>query len=550
MTFLPIVWRELRVAARRRETYRLRTISGALVVLLGTACYLIMRGDGAPAKEVSMALFCTLTGGAVFVALTSGSGPTADCLSREKREGTLGLLFLTDLKGYDVVLGKLVASSLNMMYCLLAIVPVLAVPLLMGGITQGEFLRMALVAINSLFFSLTLGVCISALCRSVLAAGIISALIVFFFTALLPALGLLLSQLTRSWPVKPVFLLPSAGCAYFLALDRNYRSSADAFWISVAVVHGMGWVSLVLASLIAPRAWQERPAGANGFRWLTKARTLRNSTAGETGASHRDWLDQNAYFWLAARSRLRPAAVWAVLGLLACCWLVGLVRYRRDWFNEVVYVLTAVGVNLLLKTWFAFEAARQLAEDRQTGTLELLLSTPLSVRDILKGQMLALFRQFLAPLGAVLALEAIFMAAGLSNNYMVGEDRSLWVLFWSAMMVMLVADLAALYWVGLWQGLTAPNALRGGGNALARIFIIPWGVILLVLAAVALASMGPGPAPDLGARFYLGLWFFLGLATDISFATTARTNLLTRFRRMAAERYIRPEGFWKRWLPL
>ena len=29
---------------------------------------------------------------------------TADSLSAEKREGTLGLLFLTDLRGYDVVL--------------------------------------------------------------------------------------------------------------------------------------------------------------------------------------------------------------------------------------------------------------------------------------------------------------------------------------------------------------------------------------------------------------------------------------------------------------
>jgi hypothetical protein len=318
----------------------------------------------------------------------------------------------------------------------------------------------------------------------------------------------------------------------------------------MAVVHGMGWISLVLASLIAPRAWQDRPGGGLGFRWPAKARVLPDGAVSENSASHRDWLDQNAYFWLATRSRLRPAAVWAVLGLLACLWLVGLVRYRREWFNEVVYVLTAVGVNLLLKTWFAFEASRQLAEDRQTGTLELLLSTPLSVREILRGQFLALVRQFLAPLGAVLALEAIFMAAGLSNNYMVGEDRSLWVLFWSAMMVMLIADLAALYWVGIWQGLTAPNALRGGGNALARIFLIPWGVILLVLAAVALASFGPGPGPDLGARFFLALWFFLGLATDIGFATTARTNLLTRFRRMAAERYSPPKGFWKRWLPL
>ena len=31
---------------------------------------------------------------------------TADCLSEEKREGTLGLLFLTDLRGYDIVVSS------------------------------------------------------------------------------------------------------------------------------------------------------------------------------------------------------------------------------------------------------------------------------------------------------------------------------------------------------------------------------------------------------------------------------------------------------------
>ncbi len=37
---------------------------------------------------------------------------TADCISRERREGTLSLLFLSTMKGRDVVLGKLAALGL------------------------------------------------------------------------------------------------------------------------------------------------------------------------------------------------------------------------------------------------------------------------------------------------------------------------------------------------------------------------------------------------------------------------------------------------------
>src|SRR5256885_8919754 len=42
-----------------------------------------------------------------------------------------------------------------------------------------------------------------------------------------------------------------------------------------------------------------------------------------------------------------------------------------------------------LKGWFASEVGRQLAEERKRGALELLLSTPLTVKEILRGQRLA-----------------------------------------------------------------------------------------------------------------------------------------------------------------
>src|SRR6266567_930824 len=98
--------------------------------------------------------------------LVTGAGTTADCLSEEKREGTLGLLFLTDLKGYDVVLGKLLAISLNNFYGLVAIFPPLGITLLLGGVTAGEFWRLTLLSINTLFFSLAIGMLISSLSRA------------------------------------------------------------------------------------------------------------------------------------------------------------------------------------------------------------------------------------------------------------------------------------------------------------------------------------------------------------------------------------------------
>ena len=89
-----------------------------------------------------------------FVVL-EGLRNTADSLSAEKREGTLGLLFLTDLKGYDVVLGKFFASSLTSFYALLAMIPALAIPVLLGGVMGAKFRLLVLALINALFFPLT-----------------------------------------------------------------------------------------------------------------------------------------------------------------------------------------------------------------------------------------------------------------------------------------------------------------------------------------------------------------------------------------------------------
>jgi len=65
-------------------------------------------------------LFWTLSGLAFACALLAGPVVIADCLCEEKREGTLGLLFLTNLKGHDVVLGKLFATSLPVFYSFVA----------------------------------------------------------------------------------------------------------------------------------------------------------------------------------------------------------------------------------------------------------------------------------------------------------------------------------------------------------------------------------------------------------------------------------------------
>ena len=74
-------------------------------------------------------------------------------------------MFLTDLRGYEVVLGKLLATSLRGFYALLAVVPILAVTLLMGGVSGAQFWKTSLALVNALILSLAAGLFVSALSR-------------------------------------------------------------------------------------------------------------------------------------------------------------------------------------------------------------------------------------------------------------------------------------------------------------------------------------------------------------------------------------------------
>ena len=121
-------------------------------------------------------------------------------------------------------------------------------------------------------------------------------------------------------------------------------------------------------------------------------------------------LDVNAFYWLAGRARLKPLHVWLFLGAMAGWWIWGWLSEGPMWLGEVtVVVLLALMVNSTLKLWVTLEACQQLAEDQRMGTLELMLPTPLGVRDILRGQTLALRRQFLGPLAAAIAGETALM---------------------------------------------------------------------------------------------------------------------------------------------
>src|SRR5262245_41063293 len=137
----------------------------AILIGSGLMVLTILPGTNLTTAGVGQGLFATLTWLSMAPALLAGLFFTSDSLSQEKRDGTFGFLFLTDLRGYDVVLGKLLATSLRGVCAFLAVFPILAIALMMGGVAGAQFWKTVLSLVNALFVSLAVGLFVSALSR-------------------------------------------------------------------------------------------------------------------------------------------------------------------------------------------------------------------------------------------------------------------------------------------------------------------------------------------------------------------------------------------------
>ncbi len=526
MKLLPIVGRELRESSRRRGTYWLRVRVAFQAVIIGVAAYVINLVN--PSIKLGTALFWGLAGVSMLFCLLAGRRSTADCLSQEKRDGTLGLLFLTDLKGYDVVLGKLAATSVTGLYALLAVFPVLAVPLLIGGMTGGEGERMVVVLMNTFFFSIAIGIFASAISRDYRTAMAAN----FFLWLVLAGapvaceIGL---EVARS-RIIPALFYSCPIFSFVLSQDSQYAMRTKDFWWSIGVTHGLAWVLVLLACWIVPRTWGDKPAKAASrqWRWKDFGSLISYGNADRRSAFRKHALDRNAYFWHAARARLKPAHVWLFLVLSGMWWIYCWVKNGHIWLDATTFVATAVLLNSTFKLWITLEAGQRLGEDRRSGAFELLLATPLTVTDILCGQWLALRRQFLKPLVVVIVLEAVFIAALHGAHKM-----EAFVL--TAFLLMLPFDVAALICVAMSAALRFKSQAQGTVVAVSRVLLLPWvvfGVVRGTTEAFYLLGFTTSEPSD---HYKMAEWLGISFAADLVFGFEAWWSLRHNFRRLATQ---------------
>lgn len=470
-------------------------------------------------------MLCTF---AWVACLLAGVFLTADSLSEEKRSGTLGLLFLTDLRPVDIVLGKLAASSLTGFYGLLAIFPVLAMPLILGGVSWWEFAQVAVGLSGTLFFSLCVGMFCSACFRSErpTMATTAAALAAWSIpTVLVPGLRV----------VSPLTL-------HLLALGKPGFVSATEYLVAFLVVIGCGGALLWGASRVLPSTWQDRPVRAP-VRWQWRVDWTRRSEAvgGKMdgpavkqlrSAAEATTLEVNPAQWLFSRHS-SGGLIWLVT-------LLGASGLFLTWFNPSpawwLQLFLICSIHAALKLCMAWEASRILEDHHRAGGLELVLVSRLTVVDILNGCAGTLRFMFKRAIILVICLDAIsavvIVAKSLRGAGALGShDVLTGTMFTGGILLgMLWIDLWALSWLGMWLGLRHHRPWRAALECALRLFILPW---VLPIGALVLSGGSSAGFTGLPVALFLA-WIACSFVVAYGLGSEAKKKLHNQFRQKVA----------------
>ena len=556
MAFLPVLERELRVASRRAGTYWGRVASGAVgMSVLGWLLWTEEFGRMFTGLALGRRVFSTLLGIATFLALFVGSTLTSDAIASEKREGTLGLLFLTDLRSWQIALGKLLASSLAAVYWLLGFFPILAISLLLGGVTFEEFFRSVLALMAVLALSLSVGLAVSAYNReSMRASGraqLVLLLLVFGPKVVLYAVMALGRQLGASDELLNA--MPDQW-SWLSPLEAWSRSTDDFFrwryWASLACTTSMALVAMAVTIRHLPVAWQDRPersAPRPGFL-TTKRRLLDRNLARQR------WLDSHPMGWRFLRHWSPRDLILSLAGTWLLLLVIGWLFWRStaagnttpDGLLWPAYLSLSVSGQVLIRLWFSNESTRPWFDERRSGAMEWLLVTPVAVPQFISSAWAALRHRFKIPLGMIIGLDVLALIG--APNYLENGSElyprfvGITLLRW----FLLIMDLGAIGWIGLWVGVSSQNR-RPQGIPFAR--VVSWPIVAcFIVTSLAAVPLGQrwGGREDTTWTYLVMVTICLG-GWDLFCMLAARGNLLNRFRECAAVPVGTSTGWFGRW---
>ena len=434
------------------------------VVLTGGMALLLLLGGGMAGTRLQAGRFCFWASVVVAsgLAIVVGGLMALDLVARDRREGTLELLFLTPLGTRAILMGKLGGATVAVGELLLALVPMAALGFLLGGVTPAEVAQVPLTVLNLLFVSVAGGLAVS--CRVTDPTRLL---------ALGTAGGLVLHALPL-WGVHMLLGLHADAAARclgsvsallsFPGIHSEWLPGAPAsdVWWSLLGSHALAWVLVVGSGLQLHQVGRAagRVTGARGGR-VVRRRTSRMESGDGAVAE-----------WIGGIGRIRWLGP-AVGVLLTAVGIGERMVLGRGLVSDEFVVWTAfafVGLGGWQRLLYGWKVTRFFHEGRTGGGLEMILTTPVGGSDFMARVWREAVGDWLMPVMtqhvALLTL-AVFMSEGNPNRAEI---------LWFVLFCNIGTDASQLWMLvhaGAWIGLTSGSLTTGLMRMVLGVVLIP-----------------------------------------------------------------------------
>jgi ABC-type transport system involved in multi-copper enzyme maturation permease subunit len=269
----PLLERELRRALRHRRERQIRL--WVTVIFAALACLFLLTNAGEIRSGWGAEFSHLLLLGGMILILQVPSY-TAGVFAEERRNQTLGLLFLCGIGGAQLFLSKTLGAALVSFSRLLLLYPFLAIAFLGGGLSTDSFLAITCSLPVTLLFVFSVCVFASVCCREESTA--LALAVVLAFSLCLPVpLWLRISPDPINSLANQLLVLSPARATYLAATQLSTGSMAE-FWTAALV--SLLWSGLLLtaAAFVLERVWQDQPDRLSDSGWRARwSRWLRGN---------------------------------------------------------------------------------------------------------------------------------------------------------------------------------------------------------------------------------------------------------------------------------
>ncbi len=543
-----VLSRELRVISRKKSGYLVRCVltgSAALMWILWMAI-----SPQLPGRISPQAILLGTSHVAVFLFGFGACLSISDSLSSERRRNTLGMLMLTPLKPLGILLGKLFSHGTPYLLHLLAVLPILSLPVLSGGIAATDVLRQFLNLLAVILLGLSCGLAASAVTRQVRVTSTLAfaTILACFVLPPLPLIGNLMLNAPGAFPSTATDVLYALSGPATLPSHMLLTGSLPLYLLHLSSLLALSLILLSLSMLFFWIQWKREtePVGhGTGLRRRARPSPGAALLRLEDGADPYQQLAHHRSrkaFWNVLLIR---STTWAMILLALFCGLLMLLG-GNDMSASGILIFSfgvAVAITELLTRWhFCAESTQQLHGDRRSGMLELILTTPLPHQSISTGLLSAL-RQSQKSLTLVL-IQAHFLYIAvrtlqrcltyysfyyssndvsemydpLTHNVLFLGSHGLFVLL---LILAMRYEFSALRNTGIAAALIFRNRLTASVLLFVFFGLLPYALYVLVVASFFLAMLFLQQFPHylpyfeffglnsefFGLLYFMGLWF-------------------------------------------